>query len=171
MDARTQLQHAGRCGHSPHHAALFLWEDSIVWSSQNGNAPGRTRRAREEMKHERRLGNAGMRHAAGGTRLPKPGILFRDIIPLLTLSGLLPRVVFWPAEQCTERRADWIACTRAAAPGRRAARRARQLAAGADPQAGQAAVPHHPPGLRPGIRLGRAGGPCRRVRPMATGWC
>lgn len=41
---------------------------------------------------------------------PKPGILFRDITPLLTSSGLLPRVVSWLAEQCTERRADRIAC-------------------------------------------------------------
>ena len=41
---------------------------------------------------------------------PKPGILFHDITPLLTASGLLPRVVSWLAEQCTERRADRIAC-------------------------------------------------------------
>ena len=41
---------------------------------------------------------------------PKPGILFRDITPLLTSSGLLPRVVSWLAEQCTARRADRIAC-------------------------------------------------------------
>lgn len=41
---------------------------------------------------------------------PKPGILFRDITPLLTANGLLPRVVSWLAEQCTERRADRIAC-------------------------------------------------------------
>ena len=41
---------------------------------------------------------------------PKPGILFRDITPLLTSSGLLPRVVSWLAEQCTQRRADRIAC-------------------------------------------------------------
>ena len=40
---------------------------------------------------------------------PQPGILFRDITPLLTSSGLL-RVVAWLAEQCTERRADRIAC-------------------------------------------------------------
>ena len=41
---------------------------------------------------------------------PQPGILFRDITPLLTSSGLLPRVVAWLAEQCTQRRADRIAC-------------------------------------------------------------
>jgi adenine phosphoribosyltransferase len=41
---------------------------------------------------------------------PKPGILFRDITPLLTASGLLPRVVTWLADHCTERRADRIAC-------------------------------------------------------------
>ena len=41
---------------------------------------------------------------------PKPGILFRDITPLLTANGLLPRVVTWLADQCTERRADRIAC-------------------------------------------------------------
>ena len=41
---------------------------------------------------------------------PQPGILFRDITPLLTSNGLLPRVVTWLAEQCAERRADRIAC-------------------------------------------------------------
>lgn len=41
---------------------------------------------------------------------PQPGILFRDITPLLTSSGLLPRVVTWLAEQCTRHRADRIAC-------------------------------------------------------------
>ena len=41
---------------------------------------------------------------------PRPGILFRDITPLLSSSGLFPRVVSWLAEQCTERRADRIAC-------------------------------------------------------------
>ena len=41
---------------------------------------------------------------------PQPGILFRDITPLLTSSGLLPRVVTWLAEQCTQRRADRVAC-------------------------------------------------------------
>ena len=41
---------------------------------------------------------------------PKPGILFRDITPLLSSSGLFPRVVTWLAEQCAARRADRIAC-------------------------------------------------------------
>lgn len=41
---------------------------------------------------------------------PQPGILFRDITPLLTSRGLFPRVVTWLAEQCTQRRADRIAC-------------------------------------------------------------
>ena len=41
---------------------------------------------------------------------PRPGILFRDITPLLASSGLFPRVVTWLAEQCTQRRADRIAC-------------------------------------------------------------
>ena len=41
---------------------------------------------------------------------PHPGILFRDITPLLTASGLFPRVVAWLAEQCTQHQADRIAC-------------------------------------------------------------
>ena len=41
---------------------------------------------------------------------PQPGVLFRDITPLLATSSLLPRVVTWLAEQCALRRADRVAC-------------------------------------------------------------
>ena len=41
---------------------------------------------------------------------PQPGILFRDITPLLATSSLFPRVVTWLAEQCAQRRADRVAC-------------------------------------------------------------
>ena len=41
---------------------------------------------------------------------PQPGVLFRDITPLLAAGSLFPRVVAWLAEQCAQRRADRVAC-------------------------------------------------------------
>ena len=41
---------------------------------------------------------------------PQPGVLFRDITPLLASSGLFPQVVAWLAEQCARRGADRVAC-------------------------------------------------------------
>ena len=41
---------------------------------------------------------------------PQPGVLFRDITPLLASSGLFPQVVAWLAEQCAQRDADRVAC-------------------------------------------------------------
>ena len=41
---------------------------------------------------------------------PYPGILFRDITPLLAAGTLFPHVVGWLADQCRERRVDRIAC-------------------------------------------------------------
>ena len=41
---------------------------------------------------------------------PQPGILFRDITPLLAASNLFPRVVAWLAAQCEGHGADRVAC-------------------------------------------------------------
>ena len=41
---------------------------------------------------------------------PQPGVLFRDITPLLAASNLFPRVVAWLAEQCEGHGADRVAC-------------------------------------------------------------
>ena len=41
---------------------------------------------------------------------PQPGVLFRDITPLLAASNLFPRVVAWLAEQCERHGADRVAC-------------------------------------------------------------
>ncbi len=41
---------------------------------------------------------------------PQPGVLFRDITPLLAASNLFPRVVAWLAEQCAGHGADRVAC-------------------------------------------------------------
>ena len=41
---------------------------------------------------------------------PQPGVLFRDITPLLAASSLFPRVVAWLAERCQGHGADRVAC-------------------------------------------------------------
>ena len=41
---------------------------------------------------------------------PQPGVLFRDITPLLAASNLFPRVVAWLAAQCDGHGADRVAC-------------------------------------------------------------
>ena len=101
---------------------------------------------------------------------PKPGILFKDITPLLADAGAFQAAVDRLAEHF-------------AGPGDRRGRRGRgpgvplRPAAGPpagrrvhpDPQAGQAALLEDRPGIRPGVRDRPARGPQRRPRRRAGG--
>ena len=103
---------------------------------------------------------------------PQPGVLFRDITPLLAASSLFPQVVAWLAAQCEGHGADRVACIESrgflfGAP--LAERLGLPLALIRKPR--QAAAPHRAPGTTPWSTAPTPWRSTPTPAAPATGWC